>query len=312
MAAVPLLPRTAKAGGRPRYSPLQRRRAITGLLAISPAMAFVFVFFFVPLALAVWMSLTSWNVAGFQKFVGLDNYAQILKDQTFIHALLFTAAYALVTTLLTFLIGLALALLVQSRLRRYVALRTMFYLPVVIGMATASFIYVWLFNDQIGPVDGLLNALRLTSTNISWLGEVGTAFFVLILLTVWKLAGFAMIILLIGIQTVPRELYEAAEVDGATKLRQLRSITIPLIRSSIALVFVLLFVNAALAFDQFYIITRGRPGNSTITAVYWVFNQAFVGLRFGYSAALAIVLLFLLVIVSSVQLRLLHSDATEA
>jgi multiple sugar transport system permease protein len=249
-------------------------------------------------------------VAGFQEFIGLENYVDILGDRKFHEALRFTTLYTAAATVLTFLLGFGLALMVRSRQRRWVALRTAFYLPVVIGLATASFMFLWLFNDQVGAVNSALKAVGLVDRNVVWLANPDTAFLMLMVMVMWKSAGFAMITLLIAMQAIPDELYEAARVDGASGWQQLRSITVPLILPTIALVVLLLVVGSYLAFDQFYIITRGGPENSTITATYWIYNQAFIGFKFGYSTAMSVVLLALLVILGALQLRILRRDVT--
>jgi len=271
----------------------------------------VTLFFLIPLVGAFWISLTDWNVAGFKAFVGLENYVDLLSDKKWIGALQFTTFYTVVVTIVTFLLGFGLALMVRLRQRRFVMLRTAFYLPVVIGVATASFIFLYLFNDQIGAVNAALRGLGIISQDIAWLANPDTAFLTLLVLTVWKNAGFAMITLLIAMQAVPDELYEAARVDGANARQSLRSITIPLILPTIALVVLLLVVGSYLHFDQFYIITRGGPNNSTITATYWIYNQAFVAFKFGYSTAMSVVLMLFLVILGAIQLRILRRDVTS-
>jgi multiple sugar transport system permease protein len=281
-----------------------------GLAFVSPALIIVTLFFLIPLALAFWISLTEWNVAGFKKFIGLQNYINLLSDKRWLEALKFTTFYTVVVSTLTFAMGFGLALLVRTRQRRFVALRTAFYLPVVIGVATASFIFLYLFNDQIGAVNAALRGLGIIHEDIAWLANPDTAFLTLLVLTVWKNAGFAMIVLLIAMQAVPEELYEAARVDGASRRQSLRSITVPLILPTIALVVLLLVVGSYLAFDQFYIITRGGPNNSTITATYWIYNQAFVAFKFGYSTAMSVVLMLFLVILGAIQLRILRRDVT--
>jgi len=283
-----------------------------GMAYVTPALVIVTVFFLAPLVLAFWISLTEWNVGGFKRFVGLENYIDLLTDKKWHAALQFTTFYTVIVTALTFAMGFGLALLVRMRQRRFVALRTAFYLPVVIGVATASFIFLYLFNDQIGAVNAALKGLGIIHDDVAWLADPGTAFLTLLVLTVWKNAGFAMITLLIAMQAVPEELYEAARVDGASARQSLRRITVPLILPTIALVVLLLVVGSYLAFDQFYIITRGGPNNSTITATYWIYNQAFVGFKFGYSTAMSVVLMMFLVILGAIQLRILRRDATAS
>jgi multiple sugar transport system permease protein len=300
-----------RAGGVVLRSGYHRRRRLWGIAYVSPALLIVAIFFGLPLLFAGWMSLTEWNVGGFRRFVGLENYGRILSDRQFHDAVRFTTVYTVIVTLVTFLLGFALALLVRARSRRFWVLRTMFYLPVVIGMATASFIFLWLFNDQVGAVNGILRGLGLIDSDIVWLANPDTAMATLVVMVTWKNAGFAMITLLIAMQAVPDELYEAARVDGASAWQALRRITIPLILPTIALVILLLVVGSYLAFDQFYILTRGGPNNSTITATYWIFNQAFIGFKFGYSTALSVVLLAFLVALGWLQLRILRRDVTE-
>jgi multiple sugar transport system permease protein len=304
-------PRTSPGRGL-RHSPWARRRALLGLAYVSPALIIVTLFFLIPLVLAFYISMTEWNVAGFKKFVGLENYIDLLTDKKWHAALQFTTIYTVVVSTFTFALGFGLAMLVRSRLRRFVALRTAFYLPVVIGLATASFIFLYLFNDQIGAVNAVLKGLGLIQEDVAWLANPDTAFITLLILTVWKNAGFAMITLLIAMQAVPEELYEAARVDGASARQSLRSITIPLILPTIALVVLLLVIGSYLAFDQFYIITRGGPNNSTITATYWIYNQAFVGFKFGYSTAMSVVLMLFLVVLGAIQLRILRRDVTAS
>jgi multiple sugar transport system permease protein len=270
----------------------------------------VAVFFLAPLVLAIWISFTDWNIAGFQRFVGLKNYERALGDSRFLEALRFTSVYTLLVTALTFLLGFGLALMVRASLMRMWALRTMFYFPVVIGLAAASFIFLWLFNDQVGVVNEVLMALGLIDKPIVWLANPDTALATLVFMVTWKNAGFAMIILLIAMQAVPLELYEAAKVDGATPWQSLRRITIPLILPTIALVLIILVVGSYLAFDQFYILTRGGPNNTTITATYWIYNQAFIGFRFGYATALSMLLLVFLIVLGWLQLRILRRDVT--
>ena len=287
-----------------------RRRRLWGLFFVSPALVVVAIFFGLPLILAGYMSLTDWNIGGFKEFVGLENYQRVLSDKRFFSALVFTSFYTLLVVSATFLLGFALALLVRAKTRRIWALRTMFYLPVVIGLAAASFIFLWLFNDQIGAVNGILLGLGIIDKPIVWLAEPDLAMAVLVIMVTWKNAGFAMIILLIAMQAVPEELYEAAKVDGATARQSLRRITIPLILPTIALVLILLVVTSYLAFDQFFIITRGGPQNSTITATYEIYRQAFISFKFGYATAMSVVLMVFLIALGWLQLRILRRDVT--
>lgn len=307
MAATTLSPRSPRRSGRSAYV---RQRRWWGLFFVTPAMLIVSVFFGLPLLLAGWMSLTEWNIGGFQKFIGLANYQHAFADPRFFDALRFTTTYTILVTSTTFLLGFALALLVRAGTRRMWVLRTMFYLPVVIGTAAASFIFLWLFNDQIGPINGVLQALGLMNENLVWLADPGLALATIVLMITWKNAGFAMIMFLIAMLAVPDEIYEAAKVDGASPWQGLRRITIPLVLPTIALVVILLMVTSFMSFDQFYILTRGGPSNSTMTATYLIYNQAFTAFKFGYSSALSVILMAAMVVLGWLQLRILRRDVT--
>jgi multiple sugar transport system permease protein len=149
--------------------------------------------------------------------------------------------------------------------------------------------------------------LGLTDKPVNLLAEFDTTFWSIIVMVVWKTAGFNMIILLTGLQGISTEVQEAARMDGASSWLRFRRITLPLMRRTIALALVLSVAGSILAFDQFYIIADGGPRNSTITAVYWIFSQSFVSFRLGYGAAMSMVLLVILVTISAIQLRLLRT-----
>jgi multiple sugar transport system permease protein len=168
---------------------------------------------------------------------------------------------------------------------------------------------VWLFNDSVGFMNPFLTWLGVMPRPVQWLSDANIVMWSLVITTVWKVTGFAMLILLVGLQGVPDELYEAGRVDGTSRSQALRYITIPMMRSTFALVLVFLVTQFYLSFDQFFIMTQGGPRNTTVTVVYWIFTNAFIGFRLGYGSALAIVLLILLVIINGVQFRAIRRDA---
>jgi multiple sugar transport system permease protein len=223
----------------------------------------------------------------------------------------FTTRFTVITTALTFLLGFGLALIVQRGFKGVAFLRSAYFMPVVIGYAVASYIWVWLFNDSVGFVNPFLTWLGVMPRPIQWLSDPDTALLALVVTTVWKVTGFAMLILLVGLQAVPEELYEAGRVDGTNRFQALIHITLPMMRSTFALVFVFLVTQFYLGFDQFFIMTQGGPRNSTITVVYWIFTNAFIGLRLGYGAALALVLLVLLVVINGVQFLAIRKDPSQ-
>ncbi len=281
-------------------------RAMTGFLFVLPSVVFVIVLLGIPLVLTVWMSLHKWPLFGDIEFVGLKNYLKLAGDGQFWRSLWFTTQYTLTVTPLIVGTALVLAQLVRPRYRGVGVFRTAFFMPVVIGFAASSLLWVWMLNDQLGIVNALLLDLGLIDEPVVWLGRKSTALWTINLSIVWKVVGLSMVILLAGMQAIPGEVIEAASIDGAGRLRRFGHITLPMIRRSLALVLVITVVGSYLAFDHFYIMTRGGPQNETITAVYWIFTNSFTYFKMGYGAALSIVLLVMLLVLSVAQIRLLE------
>ncbi|KAA1233954.1 MULTISPECIES: carbohydrate ABC transporter permease [Agrobacterium tumefaciens complex] len=289
----------------PRALRKRSRSDLSGLIYIAPAMALVTLFFVIPVLFTLWMSFHRWPLLGAPRWIGLGNYARMLTDARFFTALGFTAHYTVVVTIAIFAIAFPLAFFVEKQ-RRFVSIyRTIIFLPVVVGLASASLLWVWLANVDSGLFAPLLQALGLTSSRVNLLATFDMAFLTVIIMVVWKVAGFTMIILLTGLQAIPAELTEAARIDGARRWQRFRHLTLPLMRRTLALALILSITGSILAFDQFYIMTSGGPQNRMISVVYYIFNQSFVSFNLGYGAALSIALLAILVAISIAQLRLL-------
>lgn len=282
-----------------------RRQQWTGLLYITPAIALVVAFFLVPLGMTAYMSLYNWPLLGRKRWIGLGNYLTLWNDAGFWHALGFTVLYTIAATIGLLVIGLALALFVEKPRRGVGFYRTAYFLPVVVGFASASLLWAWLSNVDSGLFSPLAVRLGLLATPYDLNAYFTPAFWSVTSMVLWKMSGFYMVILMSGLQSVPADYHEAARIDGASALQRFRYITLPLIRRPLALALILAVTGSMLAFDQFYIILAGGPQNQTMTAVYWIFNQSFVTFRLGYGAALSMVLLVILLALSLVQLRLL-------
>ena len=292
-----------------RTTSAQARRQRAGLLFVLPSVAFVGLFFIVPLLITAFMSLHNWPLLGDRHFIGLGNYRTLISDTMFWNSLIFTIKYTVVITPIIVVIAFGLALLVRQRIPGVAIFRTAYFLPVVIGLSTASIMWIYMFNDQSGVFDGILQGLGLIKAPIEWLADPNAALLSVIFMVVWKAVGSTMLFFVIGLQAIPDDLYEAAKIDGAGRWALTRYITLPLLRRIFALALVLSVIGSFLAFDQFYIITQGGPQNSTITIVYWIYNTSFTYFKLGYGAALSLVLLVILVAISVVQLYLLRDDA---
>lgn len=291
-------------------TPIRRKpvRQLTGYWFILPCLTVTTMFFIVPLLMTMWMSLNNWPLLGHPSFIGFKNYLDLLHDDSFWGALGFTVKYTLVVTPAIFLVAFSLALLVHRSVRFVGIFRTSFFLPVVIGMTTASLLWTWMFNDQVGIFSALLMDLGWIEEPVQWLGETNSALASIVVMVLWKASGFTMVILLVGMQAIPQDLYEAATLDGARWWAQIRYITIPMMRRTFALALTMSVIGSFLAFEQFFVMTRGGPFNSTISVVHWIYRASFTYFKLGYGAAMSVVLLLILLALSILQMYLLRED----
>lgn len=289
------------------------RRALAGWAYASPTAALVLVFFVVPIGLVLLMSGSDWNLlSGNQGTNFPENFTAVLEHRMFWPAVGFTLKYTVIATLLLIALGLGLAMLVQESTRWRSLLRTAFLLPTALGLASASLLFYALYSPQVGPVSGLLERFGLAEGQVSVLGSADGALWGTVLLVVWRFAGFYMLLLLVGLQGIPHDVYEAARMDGARPFQVFTRITVPLLRPSLALSTIMCVTGSLLAFDQFYILTKGGPDGSTMTLVQLVYNLAFESKRdLGMAAALSVIVLLALVAVNVVQLRALRGSSAD-
>jgi multiple sugar transport system permease protein len=302
-------PRTAEDPPPPRGRPrgTLTRRPLTGVLFVAPSAVIVLGLFILPLIVLIVMSFMDWPLLGSPKPNGLDNYTDIAGNELFMGAIGFTLIYTVITTIIIFAVSFVLVAISNSSRGGAKFYRTAFFLPYVVGTAAAALMWVVNINDQIGVYNKLLQAVGLAQGPAGFLETPGRALFTVIGLVIWKFIGFQVIVLLVGLQSIPAELYEAARMDGASTWQRLRYITLPYLKPTLALLFILSITGSLLAFDQFLILTKGGPDNSTITMVMAIYNTAFTSFDLGRAAALAVVLLLALVVLNVVQLRLLRS-----
>ncbi|WP_033293214.1 carbohydrate ABC transporter permease [Amycolatopsis jejuensis] len=279
-------------------------RPLTGLLFVTPTALIVIAFFVVPLGIMLFMSLSDWPLLGSPSFAGFDNYAKIFHDKLFLSAITFTLVYTGITTVVVFGISFVLVAISNSPRRGAKFYRTAFFLPYVLGTASAALLWGVDANDQVGVFNRILQDLGILSEPAGFLATPAKALFTVIAMVVWKFIGFQVVVLLVALRSVPAELYEAAKLDGANAWARLRYITLPYLRPTLTLLFMLSVAGSVLAFDQFYVLTQGGPANSTVTVVLDLYNTAFSHFKLGTAAAMSVVLLIALVLINAVQLRL--------
>ncbi|WP_405608221.1 carbohydrate ABC transporter permease [Streptomyces sp. NBC_00076] len=284
--------------------PRWRSRKAKGLAYAAPTAVFVTVFFLLPLLLVGKMSLSEWPLlAGDRGVNAPENYTDVTDSTLFWPAVRFTLLYTAIVTVVLLGLALLLALLVQESRPGAGFFRTVYFLPGALGLASASLLFWGLYSPTTGPLSSALEKLGLVDDPVSFLGTPTAALLSTVFLVVWKFAGFYMLILLVGMQRIPHEVYEAARMDGASRGQIFRSITLPLLRPSIALSLLLCVTGSLLAFDQFFILTKGGPDNSTVTIVQLIYREAFQRLNLGTAAALSILVLAVLLVLNALQFR---------
>lgn len=265
----------------------------------------IILFYVVPIIILVVMAFSRWTLmGGFEGFNGVENFQKVFASPLLGQSILFTVEYTVLVTIFLLLIGLGLALIVQSASTWNNLLRTAFLLPSATGLASASLLFYALYSPQVGPVTKMLSSLGLVQPGTSVLATGQSALWATIIVIVWRYSGYYMLLMMIGLQSIPADLYEAARVDGANQWQIFVDITLPLMRPTIIMCLVYCVTGSFLAFDQFFILTKGGPNNATMTVVELLYNFAFDSQKdMGMAAALSLLVLIALVIINSIQLR---------
>ncbi|WP_238151722.1 carbohydrate ABC transporter permease [Kribbella sindirgiensis] len=292
------------AGRRPRFGP--RRRPWVGLLFVAPMLVLFLLFRFLPAIGAFFLSLTDYRISGKWDFIALDNYTRLLSDNVFHEALLVTITYTVIFVPLTVLLSLGTAVLLHQVVWNRGFFRGVFFLPYVTSIVLAAVIWKWIYDAQ----DGLLNSvLGLVSIGpIDFLSQSSTVLPSIAVTSAWKGFGYSMLILLAGLQAVPKSYLEAAMIDGAGTWQRFRYVTLPQLRPVLFFVLVIETIGAFQVFDAMYVMTGGGPVRSSYSLVYFLYDSGFKYFDFGYASAIGLVLFLIVLIVSLVQRRLVGRD----
>jgi multiple sugar transport system permease protein len=256
-------------------------------------------------------SLTDTSLLGGGTFVGIDNYIRAFNDNAFWRALWFTVRYTVFITPLLMGLGFALALLTAPNRPTQRITRAIVFLPVVIGLGSSSLLWFWLFDQQVGLFNQILVDLGFLEQRAVWFTRADSALTAVIISVTWKVVGFGMILFVAGIQSINSEVTEAALIDGASYWQRVWSIILPLSLRTILLVTLISVIGSMLAFDQFYIMTGGNPRGQTFTSVYWIYQSSFISFRLGYGSALSIILTFIVLVFSSIQVILSNRSPAQ-
>jgi multiple sugar transport system permease protein len=289
----------------------RRARDRWGLLFVAPAVAFFAVFFLYPLGQAFYLSLTSYNLLSEPKFIGLGNYSDLLHDPVFLRSLRTTAIYVAATAIPVCVFALALALVLQRPGRINGAIAAAFFLPVVISDVVVAIVWK-LMLGQFGPINEGLAAAGVHPAG--WISDPGLIPWSLVAITVWQWTGWTMVIFLAGLRTIPRNVYDAARVDGANSWQMFRDITLPLLRPTLFFVIAISIITGAQSFGYQYVIGNGSggPDEATNVVALHIYRTAFGDLDAGHAAAMSIVLLGLLLAALAVQIRVYPGELRKS
>ena len=273
---------------------------IAPYLFLLPAGIVLLIFFFIPFFQTIGLSFFNYsNNIYHPDFTGIQNYIKILHNPIFYKVMWNTVIYLIVAVPILAIVPLFLAILINQKIRGITLYKILIYLPVIVSIVVAAIAFKWLYAQQ-GILNYILSIFHINA--IGWLTDPKYAIYSVIFVTIWKGIGYYMMIYLAALMSVPKELYEACDIDGAGFLRKHLTVTVPHIMPTIALVTTISSISAMKIFAEIYVMTKGGPLNSTKTIVYYIYEKAFENLDLGYASAMAVILLGIVMIFSLINI----------
>ncbi|MGR4046976.1 carbohydrate ABC transporter permease [Bacillus velezensis] len=295
-----------------RISLVSRNRFIPYLF-LAPALIFL-LFVYIPIIENVFFSLFEWSSFQPEKtFIGLKNYIDLFHDPVFFTALRNNVLYAVISLICQVGGGLILAAVLEDKLLRKWSpfFRTVFFLPVVISMTVIALLFDFIYNPEIGLLNQLLEAVGLDELTRAWLGDENTAMLSVIFVSQWQSVGYIAMLYIVSIQSIPAELYESAQLDGAGKIQQFFHITVPQTKEMSFVAVVMTLTGAFTVFNEPYILTGGGPGNASEVLSTFLYKSAFTKDMMGYASAIATVVLLLTLALSLIQMKFFKTGKEE-
>lgn len=274
---------------------LSNNKSFMGLIFILPALVGTFIFIIIPVIVSFGLSFMDWDLINKAQYVGLKNYIEIFTDPLFGKILLNTFVYAISTSIFAVIIPLALACILNSKIRGSEFYKTAYFLPFVTPMIVIAVIWQWIFDPNIGILNHVLHL------HINWLYDPNFAMPAIIIVSVWKLIGYNMVIFLAGLSALNQSLFEASRIDGANAFDTFRFITVPLLSPTIFFVVIITCISSFQVFDLIYLMTQGGPLDSTNVLVYAIYKNAFEYFKIGQASAIAYVLFGIIFVLTLVQ-----------
>jgi sn-glycerol 3-phosphate transport system permease protein len=272
-------------------------RRLSPYFYTAPALVIFAMFFIYPIIYMIYLSFTSWDLVSPKKtFVGLENYKELFHSPDFLQTLSNTVVYTVLTVGISLLLSLFLALWLNHKGNRYRFLQGAIFSPHIISLVSISLLWMWMMDPQYGLLNWVLSLFGMPPSK--WLADTSTAIYSLILVSIWKILGYNTLIFIAGLQSIPKEIYEAAALDQTPWWRKLTRITIPMLSPTLFFLLIINTVNSFQVFDTVQIMTQGGPANSTNMLVFFIYQNGFDFFKIGYASAAGVILLLLVGIVT--------------
>lgn len=284
------------------WSGRRRRNTIAGYLFLLPNLLGVLTFSLFPIAATIYLTFSEWDLASTPHFTGLNNFVLMAKDELFWKTLFNTFYYAFVAVPIAVFLAFWLALLMNRKMRGVTVFRLIYFVPYITLTVAAAIVWAWIYSPEFGLINFLLGKIGIEGPY--WLSDSRWAMPAIIIMSNWKGIGYAMLIFLAGLQSIPAELIDAATVDGATAWQRLRYVTIPLLTPTTFFIVTTSFIGAFQGFDQFYVMTKGGPAFATTPLVLYIYNNGFQYFKMGYATSMAAVLFLCILAVTLAQWKL--------
>lgn len=287
-----------------------KKKGFSILLFLLPTILFVGVFMFYPLIYSFSLSFFDYNYVydDSPTFSGLSNYINMFTDKSFMKALTNTIFFAVVFFALLISISLGVAVLINTQLRGMKFLRMIVFLPVIVAMVLSGVIFKWILDEKFGVLNHILTSLGLENFAMNWLGDPKVAIYTLIIVSLWKYCGIITIMFLSGLIAIPKELYEAAKIDGATSWNSFIHITVPNLKESFVITGVYGIMQSIKVFEQPFVLTYGGPGDATNTLYFYAWRNGFEFFEMGYASSISYFIAFIILAFSMLQIFLLNKS----
>jgi raffinose/stachyose/melibiose transport system permease protein len=284
-----------------------KRIKIIPILFLLPSLLFLGVFVYIPLIQNFYNSFFDFSVfSQVKEFVGFKHFVELSNDKVILIALINNIKYAVISVIFQVFIALVLAAILEDRLFRKFApaLRVIYFIPVMVSISVIALLFSFIYNPQMGLLNSFLELIGLEELGKPWLGNAGTAIYSVIAMSQWQSIGFITMLFIVAIQKIPKELYEAAEIDGAGKVRNFFSITVPQVKETMFVNVLITVTGSILVFNEPYILTNGGPGVSSMTLAVHMYQLGFFKDNMGYASAVATLIFLLSAIFAITQIRI--------